>query len=95
MQKMVALSHNLNQVEPERVKLASENTKLQRSITRLERERNQACAATEDLKTKLDGTEDSLSQELTELEASKTESKTTYQQGYDGGINVATESYKA
>lgn len=30
-----------------------------------------------------------------ELEASKNETKAAYQQGYNKGINVATESYKA
>lgn len=49
----------------------------------------------EDLKSKLDGTEDSLNQTLTELEANKTESKSAYQQGYNDGINTATENYKA
>jgi hypothetical protein len=48
-----------------------------------------------ELKTKLEGAEDSLSQTLTELEASKTEGKERYQQGYNQGIAVATDSYKS
>lgn len=92
---MVAVSHKLNQVEPKRAKLASENTKLQRSITRLERERNQARVAAENLKTKLEGTEDSLNQALAELETSKADLMIAHQRGYNEGIHIATESYKA
>lgn len=82
-------------MELERTKLVSENTKLQRSITRLKRERNKARAVAEDLNTRLDGIEDTLNQVLIELETSKVEFKIAYQQGYDGGINVASKSYKA
>lgn len=92
---MAAMAQKLGQAEPQRAKLASENAKLQRSITRLEREMNQARTAAEDLKSKLDGTEDSLNQALTELATSKAESKSAYQQGYNEGINTATENYKA
>lgn len=76
---MAAMAQKLGQAEPQRAKLASENAKLQRSITRLERERNQARTTAEDLKSKLDGTEDSLNQALTELAMSKAESKSAYQ----------------
>lgn len=89
------MAQKLCQVEPQRARVASENAKLQCSITKLERERDQARAVVEELKVKLDGAEDSLNQTLTELESSKTESRSTYQQGYNEGINTATESYKA
>ncbi|XP_058181185.1 uncharacterized protein LOC131299615 [Rhododendron vialii] len=94
MQKMVAMAQKLGQSEPQHAKLASENTKLQHTIIRLERERDQACGMVDELKGKLDGAEDSLHQNLTELELSKNEAKASYQQGYNEGINVATESYK-
>ncbi|KAI8550679.1 hypothetical protein RHMOL_Rhmol06G0126600 [Rhododendron molle] len=74
-------------------RLASENAKLQNSIVRLERERNQARGIADELRGKLEGAEDSLSQTLTELEVSKNEAKAAYQQGYNKGIRVATESY--
>lgn len=48
-----------------------------------------------ELKGKLEGAEDSLNQTLAELESSKNEAKEAYQQGYNEGINVATESYKS
>ncbi|KAF7139792.1 hypothetical protein RHSIM_Rhsim06G0114700 [Rhododendron simsii] len=95
MQKMVAIAEKLGLAKPQRAKLANENAQLQCSITWLERERNQARTAAEDLKSKFDGTEDNLNQALTELETSKAESKSVYQQGYNEGINTATENYKA
>lgn len=95
MQKMVAMAQKLGQSESQRAKLASENTKLQRTIIRLERERDQAQGAADELKGKLDGAEDSLNQTLMELESSKNETKAAYQQDYNEEINVATESYKA
>lgn len=67
---------------------------MQRIIVRLERERDQARGMVDELKGKLDGAEDSLNQTLTKLESSKNEAKAAYQQGYNEGINVATESYK-
>jgi hypothetical protein len=94
MQKMVAMAQKLGQSEPQRAKLAGENAKLQNSIARLERERNQARVAAEELRIKLEAAEDSLNQTLAELEASKTESKGAYQQGFNEGIAVATDSYK-
>lgn len=79
MQKMVAMAQKLGQSEPQRAKLASKDAKLQHFLTRLERERNQARADVEALNIKLDGIEDSLSQALTKLEASKEEGKMAYQ----------------
>ncbi|KAI8534671.1 hypothetical protein RHMOL_Rhmol10G0108600 [Rhododendron molle] len=93
MQKMVAMVQKLGQSEPQRARLASENAKLQNTIVRLERERNQARGLADELRNKLEGAEDSLNQTLTELEASKNEAKTSYQLGYNEGIRVATESY--
>jgi dsDNA-specific endonuclease/ATPase MutS2 len=94
MQKMVAMGQKLGHSEPQRAKLAGENAQLQNTIARLERERNQARANVDELRIKLEGAEDSLNQTLTELEASKTEAKEAYQQGYNEGIAVATDSYK-
>ena len=94
MQKMVAMAQKLGQSEPQRAKLASENAQLQLTIIRLERERDQARSAVNDLKGKLEGAEDNLNQTLSELESSRNEAKESYQQGYNQGINVATESYK-
>ena len=94
MQKMVAMAQKLGQSEPQRAKLASENAQLQLTIIRLERERDQARSAVNDLKGKLEGAEDNLNQTLSELESSRNEAKESYQQGYNQGIIVATESYK-
>ena len=94
MQKMVAMAQKLGQSETQRAKLAGENAQLQLTITRLERERDQARRTADELKVKLDGAEDSLNQTLTEFEACKNKAKASYQQGYNEGINVATESYK-
>lgn len=91
---MVAMAQKLFQVEPQRARLASENAKMERTIIRLERERDQARGMVGKLKGKLDGAEDCLNQSLMELEASKKETQIAYQQGYNEGINVATESYK-
>lgn len=74
------------------VKTPSSNDQL---LDERERERDQARGTVDELKAKLDGGEDSLNQTLTELELSKNEAKAAYQQGYNEGINVATESYKA
>ena len=90
---MVAMSQKLGQSEPQRAKLVGENAQLQNTIIRLERERNQARSTANELKSKLEGAEDSLNQTLSELESSKNEAKESYQQGYNQGINVATESY--
>ncbi|XP_058181266.1 uncharacterized protein LOC131299703 [Rhododendron vialii] len=60
MQKMVAMAQKLSQSEPQRAKLVSENSKLQRTIIRLERERNQAQGAADGLKGQLKGTEDKI-----------------------------------
>lgn len=46
--------------------------------TQREREREQTRAVVKELKTKLDGAEDSLNQTLIELESSKNEAKSTY-----------------
>lgn len=73
MQKMVAISQKLDHVEPERVRLARENSKLNNSHTRLEGERIRAIDVAKGLKTKLEGAKDSLSQALAEMEATKTE----------------------
>lgn len=92
---MVAMGQKLGQSEPQRAKLASENVKLQNTIIRLERERNQAQGTMDELKSKLDSAKDSLNQTLIELEASKNEAKAAYQQGYNEGVQVAIESYKS
>ncbi|KAF7128855.1 hypothetical protein RHSIM_Rhsim10G0124900 [Rhododendron simsii] len=57
--------------------------------------KKQARADTENLKIKLDGTKDSLSQALIELEARKKEGKAAHQQGYNARVDAATENYKA
>ncbi|XP_058203015.1 uncharacterized protein LOC131317485 [Rhododendron vialii] len=93
MQKMVAMAQKLSQSEPQRAKLVSENSKLQRTIIRLERERNQAQGVADGLKGQLKGTEDSLAQTLKELETSQSEAKAAFEKGYNEGIKVATESY--
>ncbi|XP_058216842.1 uncharacterized protein LOC131327720 [Rhododendron vialii] len=93
MQKMVAMAQKLSQSEPQRAKLVSENSKLQRTIIRLERERNQAQGVADGLKGQLKGTEDSLAQTLKELETSQNEAKAAFEKGYNEGIKVATESY--
>lgn len=67
---------------------------MQRTIARLERERDQARGLVDELMGKLDGAKDSLNQTLTKLESSKNEAKAGYQLGYNERINVATESYK-
>lgn len=90
---MVVMAQKLNKVDLECSRQAHEVTRLQHSVTRLEGERNKALDATRSLKTKLEGTKDSLSQALAELESTKTELKNVRDQGYNVGIKVATESY--
>lgn len=69
----------LGQVEPQRAKLPSDNAKMERTIARLERERDQARGMVDEMKGKLDGAEDLLNQTLMEFESSKNEAKATYQ----------------
>lgn len=56
------------------------------------RERDQARSAGEDLRTKLEGTEDSLNQALAELETTKTDLKNARDQGYNEGVDATTEN---
>lgn len=91
---MVAISQKLDHVEAERVRLAKENSKLSNSFARLKGERNRAIDVAKALKTKLEGAEDSLSQALGELEATKTESEDARDHGYTEGINAAIENYR-
>lgn len=73
--------------------MASDVAKLECTIARLERERDQGRGIADELRSKLEGAEDSLNQTLHELKLSKNEAKDAYQQRYNEGIRVATERY--
>lgn len=88
---MVAISQKLDYAEPERARLARENTMLSNSLARLKEERNKAIDMAKGVKTKLEGAEDSLSQALAELEVTKTGAKDARDCGYTEGIDAATE----
>lgn len=82
----------LNDIEPERNKLLRDNVRQLQTIARLEREREGFKCTGEELKTKLERTEDSLSQALAELESTK---KNSEEVGYKKGFDAATAHYVA
>lgn len=86
------LGQKLSDIEPERKRLLRDNTRQLQTITRLERERDTFKHTGEELKTTLEGTEDSLSQALAELESTK---KASLDEGYKKGFDAATANYVA
>jgi hypothetical protein len=87
---MVALGQKFQEAEAERVRLLRENTSLFKSITRLERERDQAKLDAETFNGKLVIAEGNLSQALAEIDNTK---KEAYEEGYQKGFDTATADY--
>jgi hypothetical protein len=77
-------------VEGERVRLLRENTSLFKSVTRLERERDQAKLDAETFNGKLVIAEGNLSQALAEIDNTK---KEAFEEGYQKGFDAATADY--
>jgi hypothetical protein len=87
---MVALGQKFQEAEGERVRLLRENTSLLKSVTRLERERDQAKLDAETFNGKLVIAEGNLSQALAEIDDTK---KEAYEAGYQKGFDTATADY--
>ncbi|XP_058226149.1 uncharacterized protein LOC131334870 [Rhododendron vialii] len=90
IQKMVTLGQKFEDADNERITLLNNNTRLLRTITRLERERDKAKADFVEAKDKLGAAEDSLNHALVEIEQTK---KAAFEDGYQKGFDATTASY--
>lgn len=86
----MAQGQKLSDIESEQNRLLRDSAQQLQTI--IERERDGFKCAGEELRTKLEGTEDSLSQPLAELESTKKNSKEV---GYKKGFNAANAHYVA
>ncbi|XP_058185627.1 uncharacterized protein LOC131302852 [Rhododendron vialii] len=90
IQKMVSLGQKFEDADNERITLLNNNTRLLRTITRLERERDKAKADFVEAKNKLGAAEEGLNQALLEIDNTK---KASYEDGYQKGYDATTASY--
>ncbi|XP_058204764.1 uncharacterized protein LOC131318806 [Rhododendron vialii] len=90
IQKMVTLGKKYQEADAERVRLMNDNTRLLRTIARLERERDKAKSDFNQTKEKLEVAEESLNQALSEIDNAK---KAAYEEGYQKGFDTTTANY--
>ncbi|XP_058220679.1 uncharacterized protein LOC131330936 [Rhododendron vialii] len=90
IQKMVTLGKKYQEADAERVRLMNDNTRLLRTVTRLERERDKAKSDFNQTKEKLEVAEESLNQALSEIDTAK---KAAYEDGYQKGFDTTTANY--
>lgn len=86
----MALGQKLNDIGPEWDRLLRDTTRQLQTFTRLERERDSFKCSRDELKTKLEGTKNNLSQALAELESTK---KNSEEVGCKKGFDAATDDY--
>ncbi|XP_058181883.1 uncharacterized protein LOC131300182 [Rhododendron vialii] len=90
IQKMVVLGQKFQEAEAERIRLLNDNTRLLRTVSRLEMERDKAKTDLSEAKSKLEATEDSLHQAIGEIDSTK---KAAYEDGYQKGFDATTANY--